>query len=196
MKTLEWILCGIAGWLIVLNTSGVRGTSTALVLALAALACFYMIAGFSFYAEGNIHGFPEFIAKTARYRTKRIWVLVCCMALALCITGILYKLMFWRGAGNLLVSGIAATVLLMLGFFRMKKSTDWPVFRKMLLRLLVVFLIAAVIFEIPDAALVDAKFRNYPEYAKALKASLADPDNQELNEKRAEAWLEMKKKRK
>lgn len=112
-------------------------------------------------------------------------------SLSIVTIGILFKFQLWPGANaNLAVGLLGLAMIGIIGLIKyFFKKSDY--IRKILVRTLLFGGIGLFLFLTPMDRWVDIKYRNHPEYAEALKNSMADPNNPLLREKEREEYMKM-----
>lgn len=113
------------------------------------------------------------------------------IVLSILTLGVLFKVMLWPGSSSMLLTG--GLLMLITGIICLIKfaSTKAEFYRNMTLRS---FIFTALAFFLAFSSLMflqEFKYRNYPEYLELMRASQADPDNQELWQKLDEKRQEM-----
>lgn len=191
MRKLEIILGFFSLAAIVLTVLSVTGGNLLTIFVLSSLSLAYMIFGFAIITGFGLRN----AFKKETYENIRIWRVVGSVALGWglgsIVIGILFKVMLWPGADQMLAnglfSGIIALPVLVVKFLQTKAAF----YKINLIRLLVIAGIGAIWYFISTEAYLEFKFGDYPEYVEAYKAHHADPQNIELYKQFIDAREEM-----
>lgn len=151
------------------------GSSILLIVSFSALAFIYMASG--------LKNFNRFHPHPATDVKQNLISMVSGLALAIVLMGTLYRLMLWPGDGVMLTVGLPLlAVVLVAAYFSYSKDKS-AVYSWILMRAAVVGIIGLCLFVTPDDALIDFRYKNHPDYAKAYKAYRKDKGNKELKRK-------------
>jgi hypothetical protein len=183
MKKIELILglLGLVG--VILGMAAIPGGSILSVLALCGLSVFYFY--FSFAVLNGIHGRDIF--KKAAYKDIAAADIVSAIgagiALSIVVIGLLFKVMFWPGGSFMLLAGCLALIIAaIIGGIRLRTSKS--AFPARLLKRAVIFgSLGLLCFFLPSNFFLKIKYRQHPEYVKAVEAASANPDDEELQRK-------------
>ena len=93
--------------------------------------------------------------------------------------GLLFKIMIMPGADQMLTIGLSATtVLFVVSIFRFMKRKN-SMTRFTLSRMTIFFVVGAILWSIPNVALVKVRYRKHPRYIEAYSNFVADRSNPE-----------------
>lgn len=183
MRKIELII-GLSSILsLVLNLLLVPGGGVLTVLTLSIYSMFYF--ALSFVLLNNIGLKSAF--KKESYKgisTVRIIGSVATgIVLSITIIGILFKFQSYPGANLELINGLAGMIIVLIvtqiRYIKTRNKFYIHVFK----RLLIVGGFGLILILMPNGKLIDIKYRNHPEYAKALKNVTADPFNKDFQDK-------------
>ena len=96
--------------------------------------------------------------------------------------GLVFKLMSWPGANIIIYIGLGSLLIVAaVAIFYFSKTKN-SFYKPLLGRFAIYGIIAFVFLIASKKVLFDYRFRNHPEYLQALKNSIADPTNKNLQE--------------
>lgn len=183
MKKAEIIIGAIAISALVLNLLMVPFSGLLTVVSFSLLSIIYLY--FSFALFNSIR--PRNIFKKSVYAkipTNRIFgaVLMGC-ALSLTTIGILFKFQDWPYGHLSLIIGLLALaiVLIVVAINYSKTKSDY--YTKIYSRIAVWGGLAIILLLIPGETFLELRYRSHPEYIDAVKKSMADPENEQLQNK-------------
>ena len=139
--------------------------SILLVISLCALAALYLAGGFWVFSGG---------------RQRPVFSILAGILLPVSVTGILFKLMYWEGAGLLLLAGsVICMGLLAAVLLRQRHSLPelLPYWRGMRIRTGILLALCAVLFFTPTRTLVRIQYYSNPEFAAIAGDYYSDHDN-------------------
>jgi len=183
MKKAELILGGISLLAIVSQIFHLPGSGVITVLSISSLALLYMYLSFAFFNEIEL----KKIFKKQSYEGVSAMRIVGAIGAGFAITsltiGILFKLQSYPGADMNLKIGLGgAVIVLSIGAFKFFKSKS-EYYTKIFKRIAVYGGLALLILAMPSTMWTEIKYRDFPEYIKAVNAATADPYNEELWDK-------------
>lgn len=193
MKIAELIIAGIAFIGLLMNLLIIPGAGAILVVFLSTLSMFYF--GLSVMLFN-----PEIISKhtadQVQSKTKPLRIIGSVgtgIGLSIALVGILFKMMHWPGShAMLLVGGIIIGIIAVIATIRF--VTTRSVFsRNILVRAAAIGLITLILYMLPPYALLEFKYREYPDYIELVKKSNENPENEELSKKVAEERERMRR---
>ena len=124
---------------------------------------------------------------------KRIVGAICTgYALSMVILGIFFKVMSFPGAGIMLTVGLACLLVVTAVAMVRYVKTHSQFYIGIFVRIAIIGGLGLLLFLLPPHTLINIKYRNYPEYLEALKNSLDDPRNIELDKIRQMERRKMK----
>lgn len=182
MKKTELII-GITSIIaLVTNYLLVLGGNIFTVLSLSSLSMLYF--SLSFVLFNNIQFRSVF--KRSSYKdistARVIGSIATGFALSLTTIGILFKFQFLAGATLTLIEGlIGISIALIISTIKYFTTKDL-FYVRVLKRLIIIGGLGLILLLLPKGFLVDLKYRNHPEYAKALKNILNDPLNKDFQD--------------
>src|ERR1051326_3893729 len=127
--------------------------------------------------------FGYFLNKSKNSSANVSWLsLLAGMAFATALIGILFKLQYWPGSSiNLLLGLLLSSFILAICISKEKKlpagDEKKKYFSSLIQRSSIILLISALLFCIPQSALIRFQYRNDPQLAELLISLQADPFN-------------------
>ncbi len=192
MKKLELII-GLSSILsLILNLLLVSGGGVMTVLMLSIYSMLYF--ALSFIILNNIELKNAF--KKESYKgistARIIGSIATGIALSITIIGVLFKFQSYPGANLELINGLTGMIIvLIVGLIRYIKTKN-KFYINVFKRLLIVGGFGLILILMPKGMLIDVKYRNHPEYAKALKNVTVNPFNKDFQDKLQEERQKMK----
>ncbi|WP_421870715.1 hypothetical protein [Marinoscillum sp.] len=191
MKKLEIILGVVALISLALYLFLVPGSAMILLLSLTSLSIIYFY--FSFALFNGVKG--RNIFKKSSYvdlKTMRIvGSIPAGIALAITITGISFIIFQWPGARLNLQIGIIALSLVIIicaiNYLRNKEAFYFSILK----RTIAFDIIGLILLLLPQYALLEFRYRDFPEYVEAFKRASEDPTNQDLQEQLEQEQLKV-----
>ncbi|MFL5764293.1 MAG: hypothetical protein ACJ77K_10175 [Bacteroidia bacterium] len=183
MKLTEKILIGLAILAIVFKFMHLPGGSVLFVIALQLLSIIYFLFGFLLF---NGIRFRNIFKKEAYQHASGLRIFGAASAgitLSTLTTGIMFKLMFWPGAGPMLVVSLVPSIVILVIALVKFLNSKAIYYRQVLVRVGIYFIIAVVLFLTGNLALVKIQYRDAPAYVAAWEALEKDPYNPELQKK-------------
>jgi hypothetical protein len=183
MKKAEIIIAALSIVAIGFNLLLIPGGAFLTVLTLSTLSIIYMYLSFAIF---NDIRFRKIFRKEsyAGISTMRIVGAVATgLALSMTTIGMLFKFQSWPGASFNLFVGLSAllivTVIAVIKYLKTRSAFYTGVFK----RVAVFGMLGLILLFIPNANLLEIKYRNQPAYLNALKSAMADPQNKSLWDK-------------
>ena len=182
MKKLEIILGVIAIITFGLYLFLVPGSAMIMLLSLTTLSIIYFYLSFALF--NGVKG--RSIFKKSSYvdlKTMRIvGSILTGIALAMTITGISFMIFKWPGARVNLQIGIIALSMVII-IYSIKYLRDKEAFYFSILKRTIAFgIVGIILLLLPQYALLEFRYRDFPGYVEAFKLAIEDPTNQDLQE--------------
>jgi 4-hydroxybenzoate polyprenyltransferase len=176
MKKLETILLGLFFLSIILKIFSLSGGELILLLSGASLAMFYYVAGYFIMNDVSLRR----LLKERNGKNVSVPVLFgSIMAgwdFSIITLGILFKLMFFPGADNMLVTGIILLTVLQIGSIFIRK-THPETFARFFNRVIIFFGAGLLASFISYNQIIDFQYSDDQEYSEALKKTMAFPND-------------------
>ena len=172
------IISGIA-FLTLIIFFDVPGTSIFLILAFGILSLLYFFLGFALF---NQIRFRDIFKKISYQNIKPLRILGAVgtgISLSITLNGILFKVMFWPGSYTNMIVGIFSLLIIVVFSLIKNSKNKSDYYAKILSRSILFGLIALTLSFISNERLAAIKYRNDPEYAKALIDVMENPDNEQ-----------------
>jgi len=185
MKTINKIEIGLAILGLIsfgLFLANLPMSSTLIVLFFGTLSIFYMWGSY-------------FIFKTPSEKSntpRAFGSILIGLSIAVSLIGIQFKLMRWPGANMQITLGIYSLLIPLLICIIKFFSSKSKFYANILARIVPLLAIGFTLLYMPTYTLLEIQYSNYPDLVEAIKASNADPDNQELLEKQMEEFEKMR----
>ncbi|MDF2455770.1 MAG: hypothetical protein K0R51_1763 [Cytophagaceae bacterium] len=164
LRFVEWILGALILFGVALTLVLAPGGNAILVLSISLLVLFYF--HFSFIFFNGIRVRKMFSASSYRgiKAGRIIGAIAAGFALSICLTGIMFKLMFWEGSHQMMQSGLYLTIpVFLIGIIKyVSNRSDY--YLKILARLLLFGAIGLILMQI---SWFDIKYRNHPDLIEA-----------------------------
>lgn len=191
MKKAELIIGIIALLGVSLHILNVPGGSTLTVLSTLTLSFLYLPLGIFLFNNVKLSRIGKKESYNGLNAFKQVSFVFVGMGLQILVLGILFKIMNWSGADIMNLSGIFALIFVLVLSVIAFINGPRQFFLKIVKRVIVYGGLAILLAFMPKYSLLDIKYREYPEFAAALKAYNEDPDNAELNKKKDEELEKM-----
>lgn len=186
MKIAEFILAGIAFIGLLMNLLLFPGGGAILTVFLSMLSMFYLSLSFLIFNPEIISKQPADQVRSKAKPLRIIGSVGTGIGLSIALVGILFKMMHWPGAAAmLLVGGVVTGIVAVIVIIRIM-TTKSVFYKNVLIRTSLIGLITLILYMLPPYALLEFKYREYPNYIKAVKRSNENPQNEELSKKVAE----------
>lgn len=187
MKRTEIILASIAFLGLITGLFWIPFSSELLILSLSALSILYL--WFSFALLNGIR--LRDVGKKQSFAAisgRRIAIsIVAGISFSIAVIGLMFKFMRWPNAHQMLLMGVVPLVVI--GSISIIKfiSTKDAYYKKMLIRIGIIGGLS-IAFMVAPYFWFDLKYRDFPEYRAAVKATDADPENKALQQKEQEEY--------
>jgi len=183
MKILEKIFGILVIVSIIMKMFNVLGSGILFTLATSSLMLIYFYIGFAIFNNITFKG----IFIKASYKDlsvlRIIGSIAVGMAFSTILTGILFRLQHWPGANLNLATGlILSSIILVIGLIRYLKNKD-NFYRNIFLRFILIGGFGLILFFTTDFTIDKIRYRNYPDYIKAIENLQKDPNNEALKKK-------------
>ncbi len=191
MKKGEIILATISIISLGLNLLLIPGGGFLTVLTLSTLSMVYFYFGFALFNDIRLRK----IFKKDSYKDisslRILGAVGAGLALSMTTIGLMFKFQSWPGADLNLIAGLVGLVIVtIIGVIKYSKSKS-DYYTRILKRVAIFGGLGLITFLTPRTSWVEFKYRNYPDYVNAVKNSIADPDNKELQDKADEERQKM-----
>ena len=168
---------------LIMRLNFIPGGSLFLLLALTTLGFIYNILGFAIF---NGIGLRQ-IFKKESYKgltpLKIFGAIGVGWVLSSTCMGILYKILQWSDAENILITGLVLTlILLIIALMRFVKNKA-PFYKRILKRIALIGGFGLILSFVSDLTLVKIEFRNHPRYIEVFKEYQDNPEDDELRKK-------------
>lgn len=182
MKTAEKIFGALIIISIVLKLLNISGNGILFTLSTLFLMSLYFYLGFAMFNDITFKG----IFKQQSYKEistlRIIGSIVAGIGLSILLTGILFRLQHWPGANfQLLIGLIFSGIILIIVLIKYLKEKSL-FYKRVLSRLIIIGGFGLILFYISDYSIDKIRYRNYPDYVKALEDLEQNPDNREFRE--------------
>lgn len=190
MKTIErilWILFLIG---IIFNLALIPGGSILTVLIGGLLAMIYPLIGFFVINDLRIN---QLLKGGGLKNIKPLHVIGAIftgMSMSLFLIGLMFKLMMWPGASAMVFLGVLSSLIIIV-ISGVKYALSKSVYYTRVFIRLVPMSVVALLLLVFSSTLIEIKYRNAPEYLKAIDAAAADPFNEALQQKVVEERMKM-----
>jgi hypothetical protein len=184
MKQTEKILIVLSIVFLILNIFFIfPGGNMLFILTIMLLTFIYFFLGFALF--NNIK-FRKIIKKESYVNIsslKTLGAVSAGISLSITAIGILFKVMFWPGSYTNLKFGIISLIIITIISLVKNFKSKSDFYNKILKRSILFAGIAIILIFISNQDLAEIKYRNEPEYAKALINVMNNPDNKEYQSK-------------
>ena len=171
MKKTEIGLATVAFLGVLFKIMHYPGASSLLIISFSGLSFIYAARGMKIFNDNN----PQ----TPISAKDKVISIVTGLALAIVLMGVLYRIMLWPGDKAILIFGLPFLAIALAAvsfFYSQDKSRIWK-------RAFVIGIAGFGLFAISDDTLIDFRYKNHPDLAKAFKAYRKDRSNEELKRK-------------
>lgn len=192
MKKLEAILLGSFFISIILKIFQLPLGELLLILSGASIAMFYYVAGYFIMNDVSLRK----LLKERKGKNVSVPVLFgSIMAgwdFSIIAIGILFKVMLFPGADNMLVTGIILLTILQVGSIFIRK-THLETFARFFNRVIIFFGAGLLASFISYNQIIDFQYSDEPEYSEALKKTIAFPSDTNARKEFEELRIERDK---
>ena len=169
MKKFEITIAILSIIALVLNMLYIPGTNILAFILLMTYAMLYYPLGFA--VLNNIR-FRDILKKDA-YKETNVKIILGAiftgMALSEVICGILFKFLFFSGAGFMLIAGLCCLPIIAIVATVKYVKTRSQFYVGILKRIVIIGGVGLFLFFLPNKILVNVKYRNHPERIEELK---------------------------
>lgn len=183
MKKVEIILAILSVVAIAMDLLFIPGGSGLTMIFLFTLSGMYMYFSFAILNDIGLRKIfkSESYQSTSPFRV--VGTVFVGFQLATTIIGILFKILNWTGADEMLSVGLVGLFIAgVVGLIRYRKSGS-ATYPRVFRRIIVVGGLGTILYLMPEMGWMKFKFRNYRSFIEAQKKLNADPYNQELQRK-------------
>ena len=174
LKKIELVLVVLSIASIVLKLLHASFAGTLLILTLSSLSFFYL-ARTAYLGSGRLFFFQSKNPNISF--TRKIGTSASGFALSITCIGMLFKFQFWNGSGSqLLVGMMSAAVAVAVTMFLFRR-TGLSIYKQLLTRVTISFVIGVMLFLTPDAKLLDIIHPDNDPEKVAFKKYLEHPDD-------------------
>ena len=165
------------------------------VIFISGLSVIYFYFGFALFNDIRLRTIFKRSSYEGISSARIIIAILSGISLSGLAIGLLFKSQLWPGSSTMILIGIFGSCLssiMALFVFSVKAP---KLFRYLLSRLVVGAFTGLAFYLVPRETILELKYKDYPEYVDARKASWADPMNEELMQKAAEERQRMEESR-
>lgn len=183
MKIVEKLLAALAILGIIMNLFMLAGAGPLTIISLSLLSMMYFMT--SFLLLNNIGLRQLFKGNPFQgISQKRILGAVFSgVALSIACVGIIFTVQMYPSAKTQMGMGTLPLVIISLIALLKYNKTKAAYYQRVLSRTLTFGVIGVFFMLLPEYAIIEFKYRDYPGYVEALKAQREDPNNEALWEK-------------
>lgn len=161
----------------------IPGGSIFALFALSTLACIYSILGFAIFNGIRLRQ----VFKKESYKgltpLKIIGAIGVGWALSSTCMGILFKILQWSGAENILMLGLVQTLIVLIIALILFVKNKAPFYKRIFKRIAIIGGFGLILSFVSNLTLVKIEFRNHPRYIEAFKEYQDNPEDDELRKK-------------
>lgn len=182
MKKIELLLLALALVALAMDLFLTGGSGIMVLMSWFTLAFFYMILSVAFF--NNIK--PKDIANGDAYKgihiIRIVGAILTGLAIAITITGIMFRYFSWPGAAMDLYIGIIGLVIAgIVGWTRYAKAGS-PFYKKIFSRVILFGALGIITLLLPQNTFLEIKYHKYPDYVRAVENAGKDPSNRALQD--------------
>lgn len=170
--------------LVLLKFAAMPGAGLLLIITLTLLCMFYFSCSFAIFNGISFRGLFDTKSYQNSSFLKIIGAVVTGLVLSATIVGIVFKLFSWPGAHVMLLLGILGIMIITIIVAKKHSKIKSEYYKRIFKRIAIFGFISVFLILLPQSIWIEFQHRNNPEYLQALKQSLADPENEELSQKR------------
>lgn len=182
MEKIEIKLWGLFIIAFILFLFRIKGGSFLLIILSGSLSIIY--SHFGFIVFNSIKMKDIFLKETYKSISKRkiIGSVLTGISLSILVIGILFKLFHWPGSHlNIMVGLIGSVIALIVSIIKNLKTKNL-IYKKVIKRISFIGGFACLLLMLNQDAIDKFKYRDYPDYLKALENYRKDPTNELLQE--------------
>lgn len=182
MKFLEKVMAVLIVIALFFKFFFIPGGGIIFTLSLTLLAILYYPFGVFLFTG---IGFRKMFRKTS-YQGISAWRIVGAIAAGFAFStlslGILFKIQLWPGAGVMLLSGLAFSLVVLIVAVAKFTRQQEAFYREIIARSLVFGLVGLLLYSLGPYGLERFQYRNHPQYLEALDRYLENPEDEALRE--------------
>lgn len=184
MKKAEIYLALLALLALIFKLTLIPGAGIVTMLSLSILGMMYYFLGFALFNGIKLRAILKSSSYTNITAAKIIGAVLTGWVLSMALIGIMFRLQLYPGGHNLLFLGlIGMMAIIVVSIIARLIAGQSRIFPRILKRIAVVAAVSALLYITPTDTLLDLQHRNNPEYRDALKNAMANPDNEQYQEK-------------
>jgi hypothetical protein len=169
LRFTEKMMIALAAIGVVLKFTNGGGGGLLIVISLSVLAMIYFGGGILLFRERETNSGSTLVSGFAS------------LCAAVIVAGIMFRLLYWPGSSIQLLAGmVTASAVVVIGYLRRRGAQD-PAkdryYSGLVNRFLIKLAFAAILFSVPQSAMVRYQYRSDPQYAELLVNYLSDPEN-------------------
>jgi hypothetical protein len=165
---------------IVFKLFHILGGGILTVLSLSALSIFYCYLSFALFNEIRLKD----IFKTSSYKETNVKRIIGSIGvgfgLSVILVGAMFRLQFYPGDTIQLLTGVIGTIIILTIAIVFYLRNKIKFYKSIFTRIIIIVGLGLLLLFTPKTKLVDIYYINYPDYANALKAAWANPNDKEL----------------
>ena len=163
-----------------------------LVVSVGVLSVFYMYLGFAVLCDIPFRDLFKRASYADINKTRIVGAFALGMTISASLIGVLFKVLMWPNANTELLIGLMG-LLIAGGVSIWRYSLNKSDFYLRVFKRLVLYVPVTIIgIFIPQYAILEYQYKDYPAYVEPFKANNENPDNPELQQQLEKAWEEMK----
>ena len=180
MKKSEIVLAILSVIALVLNLLLIPCSEILTCLSLLGLAIIYHYLGFALFNNIKLKNVFKKDSYKGITKFRILGAIGAGFSLSMTVIGIMFKFQSFPGASFMLIGGfIGLLIVTIIGIIRYSKNKS-DYYTKIFKRVAIIGGIGLVLILMPKSALSEFKYRNHPDYLKAVKEAVANPENEEL----------------
>ncbi len=162
------------------------GSGILLTLSTMSLAVYYAFYGYTVFHKLK---FKDLFSNEAKEQFTATEVFISKgsgMVMSIALVSILFKFQQWPGGKIMMVVGMVGCIALAVYSFIRKSKEEGSLYRNLMIRGVVLGAFCLILFSIPHSIWLNWRHPDNPDYIEAELEYMADPENEELREKRNE----------
>ncbi len=193
MKQVEKLIGIVSILLIILQlVNYISSLNTVIILCLLLLSSLYFGLGFALFNNIRLRN----IFKKESYKgistLRIIGTIGAGIALSIIVIGVQFKFYSWPSRNQHLIIGLSLLAIIAIPVIIKFITTNGLFYRNLLIRFFIIGSIGFIFLQVSSEELIEMKFKKYPDYIKAKKALLKDPQNEVLSQKVQEEWKKIR----